>query len=473
MNMMHMLVQPAAKPAEAQPSGKTQSTEEEGASHPFAAILQTAHSSMANPGSKKDKGGSPPQTSPGAQTASPAPIAQPVHNPQFLELPSFSLAPAVPAIPLPIGDGQPAAAAGSGDPTQPGAAALIAELDASTEPVTAAALAEPSPGTDLADSLATTAGAGAGASAGAGAGAGASAGTDAAAGARRSAAEARGDGRTPDPQTILAPAKAPASPSTLQPANPLLAQKDPGIEPKHQTALATASPSPAGPSKIAAPGAGASRTTGQEAPADASTRNQRTTGARSPNVQSDATDGDASLTAAAPRPAAMDPSQLSVPTPGGDAKDVTVVNGPSSPAAATTPDASAPAPHAAAASVANQAVLRRVASGEIQDPELGRVAVRAAGSNASIDVAVSVDRADTHFALHSSSGAMAADLRQAEVPLGQLRLERSQATLADTAGNGHGAFAQDTPRDSHSSPEAEEADDTTPAATAGRVRIVL
>jgi hypothetical protein len=150
---------------------------------------------------------------------------------------------------------------------------------------------------------------------------------------------------------------------------------------------------------------------------------------------------------------------------------VTVVNGSSTPATATTPDA--PAAHAAAASVANQAVLRRVATGEIQDPELGRVAVRAAGSSAAIDVAVSVDRADMHLALHSSSGAMAADLRQADVPLGHLRFERSQSTLTDTTGNGQGAFAQNTPRDSHSSSEAEETDDTTPAPTAGRVRIVL
>ncbi len=187
---------------------------------------------------------------------------------------------------------------------------------------------------------------------------------------------------------------------------------------------------------------------------------------------------DNSPSAAGPRPVALDAGQP-VPAAGSaDAKGVTVVNDSSVSAAGTAPE---PGPaHAAAASVANQAVLRRVASGEIQVPELGRIAVRAEGTSAAVNVDVSVERTETHAALHASAGALAADLRQADVPLGQLRLERtgSQAALSDSS-TGHGAQAQahanmhDSRRDSHSSAEPEDTDDTTPTLAAGRVRIVL
>jgi len=175
--------------------------------------------------------------------------------------------------------------------------------------------------------------------------------------------------------------------------------------------------------------------------------------------------------AAAPGPVALEAIH-SLPHVTDNANVVTTVNDSSPETKATNPDSVASTD--AAVSAANQAVIRRTAEGEIHIPELGRIAVRAEGTTAAVNVDVSVDRADTHAVLHASAGALAADLRQADVPLGHLRFDRGGAHGAPgDSGTGYGTPSHDTPRDSHSSADHDEADDTTPTAAAGRVRIVL
>jgi hypothetical protein len=129
----------------------------------------------------------------------------------------------------------------------------------------------------------------------------------------------------------------------------------------------------------------------------------------------------------------------------------------------------------AVVSASNQAVIRRTATGEIDVPELGRVAVRAVSSaGGTVDVDVKAVRPETRAALHAAAGPMAADLRRADVPLGQLRFERvdGHSTPSDTSGR-HGTSSHDTTRD-HSEPQ-ERDEEERPVVTDSphRVRIVL
>jgi hypothetical protein len=151
------------------------------------------------------------------------------------------------------------------------------------------------------------------------------------------------------------------------------------------------------------------------------------------------------------------------------AKGVTGVNVPS--------QMSAPGPgrlQQAALSAANQAVLRREASGEIDHPDLGRVVVRAQSHGGSIDVELQSDREETHGILHASAGALAADLREADVALGALSF-----VSADGAGVGLGSSqrqggpASDTSRERPDSERSNDENERPAARLRRRVRIVL
>lgn len=136
----------------------------------------------------------------------------------------------------------------------------------------------------------------------------------------------------------------------------------------------------------------------------------------------------------------------------------------------------------ALASVQNHAVLRNAATGEIDVPELGRVAVRAHTVSGSVDVDITVDRPDARAALHQHAGAMTADLRDADVRVGRMTIDAAHG--AGKSGDsplsdGSGAMSSNRQNGGSSRDPSHDADDTTPhepepqAQPAGRVRIVL
>ena len=127
---------------------------------------------------------------------------------------------------------------------------------------------------------------------------------------------------------------------------------------------------------------------------------------------------------------------------------------------------------AAMVSASNQAVIQRAASGNVDVPELGRVAVRAASLGGRVDVDVASDRAETRAALHASAGAMAADLRQAEVPLRHLRFDGTDAgsTTPDRSQRDRGT---NDPSPRPESPDPVGQEPPAGAAPVGSVRIVL
>jgi hypothetical protein len=137
------------------------------------------------------------------------------------------------------------------------------------------------------------------------------------------------------------------------------------------------------------------------------------------------------------------------------------------------------------ASVANQAVLRGDASGEMDIPELGRIAVRARSVDGAVDVDVAADRLDARSTLRLHAGAMTADLQGADLKVARLTIDSSHATTQhfDSKAGG-GAFdssrsthpgdgsSQRQGRDSDDSP-AEDGTDPPVPLPSGRVRIVL
>jgi hypothetical protein len=106
-------------------------------------------------------------------------------------------------------------------------------------------------------------------------------------------------------------------------------------------------------------------------------------------------------------------------------------------------------------SAANHAVIQRVASGTVEVPGFGRVAVRANRDGNLVDVDVSSERTEASAVLHASAGAMAADLRQADIPLRHLRFNGTEQ--ASLASNPH--HQGETGRQSNrGTPEGEPAD---------------
>ena len=130
-------------------------------------------------------------------------------------------------------------------------------------------------------------------------------------------------------------------------------------------------------------------------------------------------------------------------------------------------------------SVANHAVLRAPATGQIDVPELGRVEVRAHAVGGGVDVAVSADQADTRATLRGHLGAMTADLREADVPVARVSVERGDATAshgqaAQSSARDRGTHTQDSPRDQSPRDTRQDEEPTNPVLVAPRrVRIVL
>ncbi len=128
-------------------------------------------------------------------------------------------------------------------------------------------------------------------------------------------------------------------------------------------------------------------------------------------------------------------------------------------------------------SAANHAVIQRVASGSLEVPELGRVAVRATSDGKQVDIEVAAERVDARTLLHGSAQAMAADLREAAIPVRHLRFgDADTGGLPSGMASGHqgpGSGARDHAPSARK--ESEPATETAPLPSArrGTVRIVL
>ena len=163
----------------------------------------------------------------------------------------------------------------------------------------------------------------------------------------------------------------------------------------------------------------------------------------------------------------------------GTAKTVTVVSE-ASPATPPAPAVAGAKLRDALASVANHAVLRSEASGQIDVPELGRVAVRAHSSGGTVDVEVTADSTDARAMLRGHVGAMTADLHAADVPVGRFTVDRTEAASLGSAGGSStssrdGGNHQGSPytRDGGPQTDAESVSEAAKVTVPRRVRIVL
>jgi hypothetical protein len=162
----------------------------------------------------------------------------------------------------------------------------------------------------------------------------------------------------------------------------------------------------------------------------------------------------------------------------GGAKTVTVVTK-ASPAGDAAASTAGERLRDALVSVANHAVLRGPATGHIDVPELGRVAVRAHSTGGAVDVDVTADRSDTRAMLRGHLNEMGADLHQGAVPVARLTVDRANADPGNAQGlasRDHGAAAHDSRRDRQAPVEQDDdatTNNATRAAAPKRVRIVL
>ena len=169
---------------------------------------------------------------------------------------------------------------------------------------------------------------------------------------------------------------------------------------------------------------------------------------------------------------AVDMTTASTPALRTDANPLTPVSPPTAAAVAAAPGRAPTI--AAVVSAANHAVIQRVATGNLDVPELGRVEVRAAAVSGHVDIDVSSERAETHAILHSSAGALASDLRQAEVPVRQLRFHDTDAGSASPQAREQQRSPQDDrPRAGHEGHDADREEAGVDAVSARPVRIVL
>ncbi len=217
------------------------------------------------------------------------------------------------------------------------------------------------------------------------------------------------------------------------------------------------------------PGRGASQVKSIPSGADASPASSHVGPGRASDAHAD--DGAAAPAAGPQLPTPPPSPTMTSPVPAAAASPLTPVIPPTVFDAAAAAEARAQA-IAAMVSASNQAVIQRAASGNLDVPELGRVAVRAASLGGRVDVDVTSDRAETRAALHASAGAMAADLRQAEVPLRHLRFDGTDAgsTTPDRSQR-EGETNDPSPR--LESPDPVTQDPPAGAAPVGSVRIVL
>jgi flagellar hook-length control protein FliK len=129
-------------------------------------------------------------------------------------------------------------------------------------------------------------------------------------------------------------------------------------------------------------------------------------------------------------------------------------------------------------SVANHAVLRGPATGQIDVPELGRVMVRAHNVGGAADVDVTADRPDTRIALQGHVHSMTVDLRQADVPVARVTVDRAHGPFGQSAGSSSSSRDGDAQAHDSSRENPQLADDDvqpqpTDPSSPRRVRIVL
>jgi hypothetical protein len=161
---------------------------------------------------------------------------------------------------------------------------------------------------------------------------------------------------------------------------------------------------------------------------------------------------------------------MSAPSVDPSAKSVTVVNQPAS-GTLTISDSSRGRLREATSFVANQAALRKGAVAELDLPELGRVVIRAVrGASGTVDVHITADRPETRGLLHASTAAMAADLADASVPLGQIQIDASNAS--STPGD-RGGTGDDIRREPAAARRPNRENDAPTPGGKRRVRIVL
>jgi hypothetical protein len=189
-----------------------------------------------------------------------------------------------------------------------------------------------------------------------------------------------------------------------------------------------------------------------------------------------ADDADLALASRAAAPPAL-PAGLPVAPPAHaagavppGANPLTAVNRPSS-GSLTIADPGRTRLRDAISFVANQAALRRGAVGELEVPELGRVVIRAErGAGGVVDVHIQSDRPETHGLLHASAPAIVADLREIDVPVGQVQLE---LLGGGSPPGGRGASGDDIRRGKPGVPRDEKENEASRTRSKRRVRIVL
>ena len=126
----------------------------------------------------------------------------------------------------------------------------------------------------------------------------------------------------------------------------------------------------------------------------------------------------------------------------------------------------------AATSAQNQSVLRHVAQGEIDHPELGHVEVTARTRDGEIDVRVIAQRADTTAILGPHAGAIAGEVRAARGEVGRIDIGTgSGATSQSSTPSGGSGDRPSNRRPGHEASEDEM--DIAAQVEPGRVRIVL
>jgi hypothetical protein len=174
--------------------------------------------------------------------------------------------------------------------------------------------------------------------------------------------------------------------------------------------------------------------------------------------------------APAPSTSVLTSAPMSAPSVDPSAKSVTVVNQPAS-GTLTISDSSRGRLREATSFVANQAALRKGAVAELDLPELGRVVIRAVrGASGTVDVHITADRPETRGLLHASTAAMAADLADASVPLGQIQIDASNAS--STPGD-RGGTGDDIRREPAAARRPNRENDAPTPGGKRRVRIVL
>ncbi|MFO0650546.1 MAG: hypothetical protein U0326_30265 [Polyangiales bacterium] len=152
---------------------------------------------------------------------------------------------------------------------------------------------------------------------------------------------------------------------------------------------------------------------------------------------------------------------------------LTAVNGPTQ-APDASPDPLRERLMSAQTSAINQRTIERAAHGEVVIPELGRVSVTARSEREAVTIEVRAAQAATAQVLHAHAGAIAADVRAADIPVASLSFDGAGTwTSADAHASSHDGAREREARGSERDEAAATTREATRARPSGRVRIVL